>query len=195
VYVGGFRGDYNKFGGHYVYDEHNLGMYDVNEVTDTSAWTEHFGAYDSEGNYVGDGNGDYTRGEYVPTTYKLEPRVVTIPAHTVPEFGIEFFIEIDGAHIDVTNPNNEPVNVAFQFDINYFVDTRPWDFRVDDGRIVDRHDTYYGSLTNVGSGISTYHGILNPSIDGAVTVVDWQHFGMQYVPTITNDVVTGTVWV
>jgi len=47
---------------------------------------------------------------------------------------------------------------------------------------------------SVGSGTTTYHGMLTPDIDNAVTVADWQHFGLQYVPTITNDIVTGTVW-
>ncbi len=130
-------------------------------------------------------------GKTVVDTQVIHHPEVTIQ---IPEYGIEFFIEIDGAHIDVTNPNNDPVNVEFQFDVNYFIDKRPWDNKVDDGRIVPRSKTYTGTLTSVGSGASTYHGMLNPDIDNAVTVADWSEFGLQYVPTITNDIVTGTVW-
>lgn len=126
----------------------------------------------------------------------VDTKVIHHPEVTVqiPEYGIEFFIEIDGAHVDVVNPNNEPVNVEFQFDVNYYIDKRPWDNRVDDGRIVQRSKTYYGSAMSIGSGTTTYHGTLYPDIDNAVMVADWNQVGLQYVPTITNDIVTGTVW-
>jgi hypothetical protein len=160
-----------------------------------SAWS------DSEPNYYSEipTNDKQTRVIPAVTHVVNHPAVTHIEHHDsfviqIPEYGIEFFIEIDGAHIDVTNPNNHPVNVEFQFDVNYFIDKRPWDNKVDDGRIVPRSKTYTGTLTSVGSGASTYHGMLNPDIDNAVTVADWSEFGLQYVPTITNDIVTGTVW-
>lgn len=213
-----YFGDYRRsYGGYYEFVGTNQADYDVTFVQHTG-----HGNYDKVGDHyvrhTGGGHGNYdvsTYSEVGHVHHPYIPEVISGWVHHVPmgkivvdadvihhpeyiiqipEFGIEFFIEIAGAHVDVSNPNIEPVNVDFKFDINYFIDTRPWDHRVDDGRIVPQSTTYSGSITRVDSGVTTYHGTLHPDIDNAVMVADWNHFGLQYVPTITNDVVTRTVW-
>lgn len=114
-------------------------------------------------------------------------------AYTVNEYGLEIFLEIDGAEVSVDNPNARNVNVNYQFDVNYFVDTRPWDFIATPGQIKPRVKTYSGTLTNVGRGASTIHTIITPDIDDAVQVVD-AYDGILYTPFISNDIVTRTIW-
>lgn len=179
--VGHDHGDYTQDGSHYDYVGHNNGHFDVNTVTDVGhvhhpavpavpAWDEIIidsPAYDEE---------------------------VNIPGYWQPEYGIEFFLEIDSAHIMLENPNRDRVNVAFSFDVNYFIDRRPWDHNAMPGQIEPRMMTYTGQINGVTPGITTYHGYLHPDIDNAVTVVDWEQFGMQYFPYISNAQVTGTTW-
>lgn len=114
------------------------------------------------------------------------------PAYMVPEYGFEFFLEIDGARVHITNPNDDPVNVGFSLDVNYWIDKRPWDNNAMPNQIEKRVKTYSGYFTGVSNGRQTYHGFLTPDIDNAVQVLGYD--GMHYIPYINNERVTSTVW-
>jgi hypothetical protein len=124
--------------------------------------------------------------------HEIQCHIDTIPSHTVNEYGIEFMLEIEGAHVRVDNPNEDPVDVNFQFDVNYFVDKNPRNGDATESQIEPRSETYYGSQTNVGNGKTLYHGFLHPDIDDAVEVLGWD--GLMYKPFIDDAIVTSTVW-
>lgn len=197
------HGDYSQSGNHYNFVGSNNGDYVVQSHTEVGH--THHAATPAVPAHPEHAEGD--------TVVDVPEHTITHPASThvvhhdaithqqqvcpgpvtIPEYGFEYQIDITGAHVDLNNPNNEPVDVKFSFDLNYFVDLRPWDNRVDDGRIVPRIMTYDGQINNVGNGVTTYHGFLVPPVGNAVTVYDWSH-GMQYFPTVSNAQVTATSW-
>lgn len=147
--------------------------------------------------YKFENHGNYQYTYHAPVhhdaVYETVCHTDTVPGHMVPEYGLEYFLEIDGYRANIENPNTDPVNVEFVFDLNYFIDKRPWDNVVDDGRVVKRTKTINGNVEFVEGGVTTYHGTITPDVDNAVAVFDWQH-GMRYIPTISNARVTSTQW-
>lgn len=177
--------------------EWHRGRMDCHTVYDGNCKKVSHGQYDfmiGSQKYKFDNHGDFQYTYHPKVSHQAEYQTVTIPGYMQPEYGFEFFLDIDGVDAEVTNPNRRPVDVSFAFDINYWIDKRPWDNNAMPRQIEKRSAHYTGTITDVTSGKTTYQGTLHPDIDGAVTVLDWNHFGMQYIPYISNDEVISTVW-
>ena len=168
VFVGHNHGDYIRIYSSYFYVGHNHGDYDL---------IHH--------------NAVYRTVHHPPVSHQE-----TICPHPVliPEYGIEFFIEIDGARLTATNPNHDSVNIQYSFDVNYWIDKKPWNNNAEPREIRKKVQTYTGTLVEVGQGTSVIHGTLTPDLDNAVMVVDFGQFGIEYMPYIDNDKVVSTVW-
>ncbi len=198
-------GDYSQSGDHYNFVGSNNGDYVVHSHTEVGH-THHVATP------AVPAHPEHTGGD---TVVDVPEHTITHPASThvvhhaavthqqqvcpgpvtIPEFGFEYQIDITRAHVDINNPNNEPVDVKFSFDLNYFVDTDPWflDHDATDGSIIPQVTPVYGHWENVGAGVTKTHGFINPPVGPGVMVYDWSH-GMQYFPAISNAQVTSTSW-
>jgi hypothetical protein len=114
--------------------------------------------------------------------------VVDVPGYTVKEYGLELFVEVDSAHVQITNPNTDPVSVEYKFDVNYWVDDNPWDNRAFPEDMSPRSVTYVGEIATTNMGVHTFHVTLHPDIDLAAEL------NPSMTPYINNDVVTATAW-